>query len=52
VHRGFWIGSVISIVGFFAVAFAYLRFDAPYLATNPMAAAGFPGGDPAALLSG
>ncbi len=35
VHRGFWIGSVISIVGFFAVAFFYLRFDAAYLATNP-----------------
>jgi len=49
VHRGFWIGSIISIVGFFAVALAYLRFDAPYLADNPMAAAGFPGGDPAAL---
>jgi K(+)-stimulated pyrophosphate-energized sodium pump len=49
VHRGFWIGSVISIVGFFAVAFAYLRFDAPYLADNPMALAGFPGGDPALL---
>ncbi len=49
VHRGFWIGSVISIVGFFAVAFFYLRFDAPYLADNPMALAGFPGGDPALL---
>ncbi len=49
VHRGFWIGSVISIVGFFAVAFAYLRFDTAYLADNPMAAAGFPGGVPAAL---
>jgi len=35
VHRGFWIGSIISIVGFFAVAFFYLRFDAAYLATNP-----------------
>jgi K(+)-stimulated pyrophosphate-energized sodium pump len=49
VHRGFWIGSVISIVGFFAVAFGYLRFDAAYLADNPMAAAGFPGGNPGAL---
>jgi len=49
VHRGFWIGSVISIVGFFAVALGYLRFDAAYLAGNPMAAAGFPGGDPSAL---
>ena len=49
VHRGFWIGSVISIVGFFVVAIGYLRFDAAYLAGNPMAAAGFPGGDPTAL---
>jgi K(+)-stimulated pyrophosphate-energized sodium pump len=49
VHRGFWIGSVISIVGFFAVAFFYLRFDAQYLLDNPVAAAGFPGGDPAGL---
>src|SRR5512133_1648988 len=49
VHRGFWIGSIISIVGFFLLGFAYLRFDAAYLATNPMAAAGFPGGDPTAL---
>ncbi|MGE5362065.1 MAG: sodium-translocating pyrophosphatase [Bacteroidales bacterium] len=49
VHRGFWIGSVISVVGFFLLGVAYLRFDAAYLATNPMAGAGFPGGDPAAL---
>ncbi len=49
VHRGFWIGSLISIGGFFALGFAYLRFDAAYLAANPMAAAGFPGGDPNAL---
>jgi K(+)-stimulated pyrophosphate-energized sodium pump len=27
VHNGFWIGSIISIVGFFALGFAYLRFD-------------------------
>jgi K(+)-stimulated pyrophosphate-energized sodium pump len=49
VHRGFWIGSVISTVGFFAVALVYLRFDAAYIADNPMAAAGFPGGLPEAL---
>ena len=49
VHRGFWIGSLISIGGFFALGFSYLRFDAAYLAANPMAAAGFPGGDPNAL---
>jgi K(+)-stimulated pyrophosphate-energized sodium pump len=49
VHRGFWIGSVISVAGFFLLGLAYLRFDAAYLATNPMAAAGFPVGGPAAL---
>ncbi len=49
VHRGFWIGSVLSIAGFFALAFAYLRFDPTYFLTNPMAAAGFPDGLPAAL---
>ncbi len=27
VHNGFWIGSIISIVGFFALGFAYLRFN-------------------------
>ena len=49
VHRGFWIGSVISVVGFFALGFSYLKFDAAYLATNTLAKAGFPGGDPTAL---
>ena len=42
-HRGFWIGSVISIVGFFAVAFFYLRFDAPYLADQPDGRGRLPG---------
>src|SRR5512146_2411444 len=51
VHRGFWIGSLLSIAGFFVLGFVYLRFDAGYLARNPMAAAGFPGGNPAALPS-
>jgi len=46
VHRGFWIGSVISVVGFFVLGYYYLHFDAAYLLVNPMAAAGFPGGDP------
>jgi K(+)-stimulated pyrophosphate-energized sodium pump len=27
VHNGFWIGSIISIVGFFSLGFAYLRFN-------------------------
>ncbi|MBP1626172.1 MAG: V-type H(+)-translocating pyrophosphatase [Holophagaceae bacterium] len=49
VHRGFWIGSVISILGFFILGAYYLRFDATYMAQNAVAAAGFPGGDPAAL---
>jgi K(+)-stimulated pyrophosphate-energized sodium pump len=46
VHRGFWIGSMISVLGFFVLGFYYLHFDAAYLASNPMAAAGFPSGNP------
>ncbi len=42
VHRGFWIGSIISIVGFFLIGFTYLHFDDEYLKQYPMAAAGFP----------
>jgi len=49
VHRGFWIGSLISVAGFFLLGLVYLRFDAAYLVANPMALAGFPGGDPTAL---
>jgi len=49
VHRGFWIGSIISVVGFFALGLYYLRFDAIYFTSNPMAVSGFPGGDPARL---
>jgi K(+)-stimulated pyrophosphate-energized sodium pump len=49
VHRGFWIGSIISVVGFFALGFGYLYFDPAYFAMNPMAKAGFPGGDPSKL---
>jgi K(+)-stimulated pyrophosphate-energized sodium pump len=49
VHRGFWIGSIISVIGFFVLGFGYLKFDATYLANNPVARAGFPGGDPNAL---
>jgi len=44
VHRGFWIGSLISIAGFFAIGFGYLYFDATYLKEYAMAAAGFPDG--------
>lgn len=46
VHRGFWIGSVISIIGFVVIGYYYLHFDAAYLLGNPTAAAGFPNGDP------
>jgi len=49
VHRGFWIGSFISVVGFIVLGYYYLRFDAGYLATNASAAAGFPNGNPADL---
>jgi K(+)-stimulated pyrophosphate-energized sodium pump len=49
VHRGFWIGSIISVVGFFALGFYYLHFDPIYFTSNPMAVPGFPGGDPARL---
>jgi K(+)-stimulated pyrophosphate-energized sodium pump len=41
VHRGFWIGSVISVIGFVALGFAYLKVDAAYIAAYPQAAAGF-----------
>ncbi|MCX6173421.1 MAG: sodium-translocating pyrophosphatase [Ignavibacteriales bacterium] len=49
VHRGFWIGSMISVLGFFLLGFGYLHFDANYFLNNPMALAGFPNGDPANL---
>jgi len=49
VHRGFWIGSAISVIGFTALGALYLRFDEAYLVANPMARAGFPNGDPAQL---
>lgn len=49
VHRGFWIGSMISVLGFCGLGFMYLHFDSSYLAMNPMAKAGFPNGDPLQL---
>ena len=49
VHRGFWIGSLISIAGFFLVGLAYLHFDTAYLQKYTMAASGFPQANPAAL---
>ncbi|MCR4414860.1 MAG: sodium-translocating pyrophosphatase [Thermoguttaceae bacterium] len=49
VHRGFWIGSLISIAGFFLIGLFYLHFDQAYFKEYPMAASGFPGNDPGAL---
>ncbi|MBU4272514.1 MAG: sodium-translocating pyrophosphatase [Planctomycetes bacterium] len=49
VHRGFWIGSLISIIGFFVIGGMYLYFPLDYLKEYAMAAAGFPGGDAANL---
>ncbi|MCE5266318.1 MAG: sodium-translocating pyrophosphatase [Planctomycetaceae bacterium] len=42
VHRGFWIGSLISIVGFFAIGAFYLHFSADYFKDYGMAVWGFP----------
>ncbi len=42
VHRGFWIGSFISVVGFVVLGMFYLKFSPEYLKENGMAAAGFP----------
>ena len=44
VHRGFMIGSVISVVGFFALGLLYLKFNSHYFAMYPQAVAGYPGG--------
>lgn len=49
VHRGFWIGSIISVVGFFVLGLLYLHFDTVYLAMYKMASSGFPNGDPGQL---
>jgi len=37
VHRGFWIGSVISIIGFFLLGFGYLHFDVSYFGAAKLA---------------
>ena len=44
VNRGFWIGSLISVVGFFLVGLVYLRFDEAYLNTYPTARPAFAAG--------
>ena len=41
VHRGFLIGSVISVVGFMLLGLAYLHFDDAYIREYPQAAYGF-----------
>jgi K(+)-stimulated pyrophosphate-energized sodium pump len=43
VHKGFWIGSFISIAGILGLDFMYLRFNSAYLDKFQTAAAGFPG---------
>jgi K(+)-stimulated pyrophosphate-energized sodium pump len=44
VHRGFLIGSIISVAGFFLIGWFYLRFDQGYLAMYQQARAGYPNG--------
>ncbi len=44
VHRGFLIGSVISVIGFFLIGLFYLRFDVGYLNMYHQASAGYPHG--------
>jgi K(+)-stimulated pyrophosphate-energized sodium pump len=48
VHRGFWIGSIISVVGFIVLGF-YLRSTPLPRQGSATAAAGFPNGDPTQL---
>ncbi len=43
VNRGFVIGSIISVLGFIVLGWAYLNFDQKYLDEYPQAVAGFPG---------
>lgn len=52
VHRGFWIGSVISVVGFVVLGMAYLRFDGAYFTQYKQAVSGFPGMDFTSQISG
>jgi len=41
VHRGFIIGSIISVVGFFALGVGYLRFNDAYIREYPQALGGY-----------
>jgi len=49
VHRGFLIGSAISVVGFFALGLLYLKFNGAYFTMYHQALAGYPTGGPSAL---
>ena len=41
VHRGFILGSIISVVGFFALGLGYLHFDDDYIREYPQALGGY-----------
>ena len=41
VNRGFLIGSIISVIGFIALGWFYLKYNENYLNTNPSVAAAF-----------
>ncbi|GAC1470502.1 MAG: hypothetical protein NVSMB9_15670 [Isosphaeraceae bacterium] len=41
VHRGFVLGSIISVVGFFVLGFGYLKFDDKYIREYPQALGGY-----------
>jgi K(+)-stimulated pyrophosphate-energized sodium pump len=49
VHHGFWIGSLISIAGFFLIGLFYLHFKPEYFQTYQMAKSGFPEENPELL---
>jgi K(+)-stimulated pyrophosphate-energized sodium pump len=41
VHRGFWIGSAISVIGFVLLGLVYLKFAPKYFNDYPQAKAGY-----------
>ncbi|MEA2632256.1 MAG: K(+)-stimulated pyrophosphate-energized sodium pump [Chloroflexota bacterium] len=41
VHRGFILGSIISVIGFFLLGFGYLHFDDSYIKEYPQALGGY-----------
>ncbi len=41
VHRGFILGSIISVIGFFALGFGYLHFNDDYIRKYPQALGGY-----------